>query len=72
MNVHWLEGPLHVKLCFIWTRGFRVKDFKKSTNQKQELAMVAIFVKGIGTISSFHHDWTKLHGHYWQFLFLIG
>ena len=35
---------LPTKFRFIWPSGFRVKDFQKSTNQKQELPMVAMFV----------------------------
>jgi hypothetical protein len=33
---------------FIWQSGFRGEDFYKSTNQKQELPVVAIFVNGSG------------------------
>ena len=32
----------------IWVSCFRVEDFQKSTNQKQELAVVAMFVNGSG------------------------
>ena len=32
---------------FIWQTGFR-EDFQKSTNQKQELPVMAIFVNGLG------------------------
>jgi hypothetical protein len=32
----------------IWPSGSRGKDFKKSTNQKQELPMAAMFVNGSG------------------------
>jgi hypothetical protein len=32
------------KFRFIWPSGFRGEDFFKSTNQKQELPMVAMFV----------------------------
>jgi hypothetical protein len=39
---------LHTKLRFIWPDGFREEDFKKSTNQKQELLMAAVFVNGLG------------------------
>jgi hypothetical protein len=31
-----------------WPNGFRGEDFKKFTNQKQELPMVAMFVNGSG------------------------
>jgi hypothetical protein len=34
---------------FIWQSGFRGEDFLKSANQKQELPMVAMFVKGSET-----------------------
>jgi hypothetical protein len=33
---------------FIWPSGFSGEDFKKLTNQKQELPMVAMFVNGSG------------------------
>ena len=36
------------KFRFIWQGGFRGEDFFKSSNQKQELSMVAIFVNGSG------------------------
>ena len=36
------------KFRFIWQSGFRVEDFQKSTNQKQELPVVAKFVNGSG------------------------
>ena len=35
---------LPTKFQFIWQSGFREEDFFKSTNQKQELPMVAMFV----------------------------
>jgi hypothetical protein len=30
----------------MWLSGFRVEDLKKSTNQKQELPVTAMFVNG--------------------------
>ena len=39
---------LPTKFQFIWTSGFRGEDFQKSTNQKQELSVVAMFVNGLG------------------------
>jgi hypothetical protein len=39
---------LHIKFRFIWPSGFRGEDLKKSTNQKQELPVVAMFVNGSG------------------------
>ena len=36
------------KFRFIWQSGFRGEDFQKSTNQKQELSVAAIFVNGSG------------------------
>jgi hypothetical protein len=39
---------LPTTLRFIWQSGFRGEDFYKSTNQKQELPVVAIFVNGSG------------------------
>ena len=38
---------LPTKFLFIWQSGFR-EDFQKSTNQKQELPVAAIFVNGSG------------------------
>jgi hypothetical protein len=35
---------LPTKFRFIWQSGFRGEDFYKSTNQKQELPVVAMFV----------------------------
>jgi hypothetical protein len=35
---------LPTKFWFIWPSGFRGEDFLKSTNQKQELPVVAMFV----------------------------
>jgi hypothetical protein len=37
---------LHTQYRIIWIGGFRGEDFEKSTNQKQELPMTAMFVKG--------------------------
>jgi len=37
---------LPTKFRFIWPSGFRGEDFLKSTNQKQELSVVAMFVNG--------------------------
>jgi hypothetical protein len=37
---------LPTKFWFIWPSGFRGEDFFKSSNQKQELPMVAMFVNG--------------------------
>jgi hypothetical protein len=34
---------LHTKFWFILQSGFREKDFEKSTNQKQEFTVVAMF-----------------------------
>jgi hypothetical protein len=39
---------LPTKFRFIWQRGFRGKDLKKSANQKQELLVAAMFVNGSG------------------------
>ena len=42
-----LPQMFHTKIRFIWPSGFRGEDFfKKSTNQKQELPVAAIFVNG--------------------------
>jgi hypothetical protein len=37
---------LPTKLRFTWTSGFR-EDLKKSTNQKQEWPVAAMFVNGL-------------------------
>ena len=39
---------LPTKFRFIWPSGFFREDFQKSTNQKQELPVAAIFVNGSG------------------------
>jgi hypothetical protein len=39
---------LPTKFQFIWPSRFRVEDFKKSANQKQELPVAAMFVNGYG------------------------
>ena len=39
---------LPTKFRIIWTSSFRGEDFQKSTNQKQELTVVAMFVNGSG------------------------
>ena len=36
------------KFRFIWPNGFEGEDLKKSTNQKQELSVVAMFVNRSG------------------------
>jgi len=36
------------KIRFIWPSGFRGEEFYKSTNQKQELPMAAMFVNILG------------------------
>ena len=36
------------KFPFIWQSSFRGEDFYKSTNRKQELPVVAMFVNGTG------------------------
>jgi hypothetical protein len=33
---------------FIWQSSFREEDFKKSSNQKQELPVAAMFVNELG------------------------
>ena len=37
---------LPTKFPIIWPSGFKGEDLKKSTNQKQELPVVAMFVNG--------------------------
>ena len=39
---------LPIKFRFIWPSSFRGEDLKKSTNQKQELPVLAMFVNGSG------------------------
>jgi hypothetical protein len=39
---------LPTKFRFIWSSGFRGEDFKKSSNQKQELPVAAMFVDESG------------------------
>jgi hypothetical protein len=38
----------HFVFQFIWSSGFRGEDFFKSTNQKQELPVVTLFVNETG------------------------
>ena len=39
---------LPVMFRFIWLSGYRGEDFAKSTNQNQELPLVALFVNKSG------------------------
>jgi hypothetical protein len=39
---------LPTKFRFIWPSGFRGEDLKKSTNQKQELPVAAMFANESG------------------------
>ena len=41
---------LPTKFRYIWPNGFRGEESKKSTNQKQESPVVAMFVNGSGWI----------------------
>ena len=43
-----LQQMLPTKFRFIWPNGFRREESKKSTNQKQESPVVAMFVNGSG------------------------
>ena len=43
-----LPYMLLTKFQFIWQCGYRGEDFFKSTNQKQELPVAAMFVNGSG------------------------
>ena len=47
-----LPQILPTKFRFIWQCNFRGQDFQKSTNQKQELPMAAIFVNGWDEMSN--------------------
>jgi hypothetical protein len=40
---------LPIKFRFIWPSSFRGEDLKKSTNQKQELPVLAMFINGSGS-----------------------
>ena len=44
---------LPTKFRIIWPSGFREEDFFKSTNQKQELPVVAMFVNELGRYEQF-------------------
>ena len=44
------------KFLFIWPSGFRGEDFQKSTNQKQEMPVVAMFVNGSGLNEHFYRE----------------
>jgi hypothetical protein len=39
---------LPTKIRLIWQSGFRGEDLKKSSNQKKELPVVAMFVNELG------------------------
>ena len=39
---------LSTKFRFIWPKGFRGEEFKKSANQKQESPVVVMFINGSG------------------------
>ena len=43
-----LPQMLPTKFRLIWPSGFRGEDFQKSTNQKQELPVAAMFVNELG------------------------
>ena len=45
---------LPTKFRFIWPSSFREEDFQKSTDQKQELPVVAMFVNGSGRNSNLY------------------
>jgi hypothetical protein len=59
-NLPWM---LPTKIQFIWPSGFRGEDLKKSTNQKQELPVVAMFVNGLGIVSS-HVESQSIKSHF--------
>ena len=48
MFIEDLPQIIPTKFQIIWQSGFRGEDFQKSTNQKQELPVVAMFVNGSG------------------------
>ena len=43
-----IDASYHVSVHFIWPCGYRGEDFQKSTNQKQELPVVAMFINETG------------------------
>jgi hypothetical protein len=45
---------LPTKFWFIWPSGFRGEDFFKSSNQKQELPVAAMFVNGSDKMSKLY------------------
>ena len=55
---------LPTNLRFIWPSGFRGEDFlKKSTNQKQELTVAAMFVSESDDMSNLHR-WPSIDASY--------
>jgi hypothetical protein len=72
---------LPTKFRLIWPSGFGGVDLKKSTNQKQELPVAAMFVNESRRKSNLRDEMSNLHrgsrsvnkhGHHRPFLFLIG
>ena len=66
-----LPYMLPTKFQFIWQSGLRGEDFQKSTNQKQELPVAAIFVNGTGRNEqslqrTFHRCILPSFGSIWQ------
>ena len=45
---------LPTRFQVIWPSGFRGEDFFKSSNQKQELPVVAMFINGSGQMSNLY------------------
>jgi hypothetical protein len=48
VSVHLAKQILPTKFQYIWPNGFRGEEFFKSSNQKKESPVVAMFVNGSG------------------------
>ena len=48
VSVHLVKQILPTKFQYIWPNGFRGEEFFKSSNQKKESPVVAMFVNGSG------------------------
>ena len=63
---------LPTKFQFIWQSGFRGEDFQKSTNQKQELPVTVMFVKGSGRNEQFIEDLPQMLPTKFRFIWHSG
>jgi hypothetical protein len=48
VSVHLVKQILPTKFQYIWPNGFRGEEFFKSSNEKKESPVVAMFVNGSG------------------------